>query len=341
MTGPAPSAVEGWFRADPPALLGRRCDGCGDVAFPPGAPFCANPACDGTQFTPTELSTSGTIWSYTDARYQPPPPYVSRHDPFVPFAIAAVELAEGLVVLGQVVERVRRRTTSASATSSTSSSSRSSGRPAATCSCGGGGPASIAARRNGPRRDHRDDVCVIGVGMHPWGKWGRPFIGVRSGGRPGRARRRRRRLDRRRLPRRRRDRSQRLRRLRRRVDVRPRARLERGPRGHALRRVRRRGRLRSKPPAPASSPASADVALVVGADTTPKGFLAPNAGERWDDPDWLRFRAARCDEPCLLRPLCPAADGPVRRHPRRLRAREGEERSRTAWPIRMLGTARP
>jgi acetyl-CoA acetyltransferase len=32
------------------------------------------------------------------------------------------------------------------------------------------------------------------------------------------------------------------------------------------------------------------VALVVGADTTPKGFLAPNAGERWDDPDWLRFR---------------------------------------------------
>ncbi|MCX5046075.1 lipid-transfer protein [Aldersonia sp. NBC_00410] len=33
-----------------------------------------------------------------------------------------------------------------------------------------------------------------------------------------------------------------------------------------------------------------DVALVVGADTTPKGFLAPNAGERWNDPDWLRFR---------------------------------------------------
>ncbi|WP_235530217.1 hypothetical protein, partial [Nocardioides sp. Root151] len=28
-----------------------------------------------------------------------------------------------------------------------------------------------------------------------------------------------------------------------------------------------------------------EVALVVGADTTPKGFLAPNAGERWDDPD--------------------------------------------------------
>jgi acetyl-CoA acetyltransferase len=33
-----------------------------------------------------------------------------------------------------------------------------------------------------------------------------------------------------------------------------------------------------------------DVALVVGADTTPKGFLAPNAGDRPEDPDWLRFR---------------------------------------------------
>lgn len=33
-----------------------------------------------------------------------------------------------------------------------------------------------------------------------------------------------------------------------------------------------------------------EVALVIGADTTPKGFLAPTGGERWDDPDWLRFR---------------------------------------------------
>ncbi|HUL19121.1 MAG TPA: lipid-transfer protein [Steroidobacteraceae bacterium] len=32
-----------------------------------------------------------------------------------------------------------------------------------------------------------------------------------------------------------------------------------------------------------------DVALVVGADTTPKGFLAPMAGYRPEDPDWVRF----------------------------------------------------
>jgi len=43
-----------------------------------------------------------------------------------------------------------------------------------------------------------------------------------------------------------------------------------------------------------------DVALVVGADTTPKGFFAPNAGERWDDPDWLRFRLLGMTNPAYF-----------------------------------------
>jgi len=40
-----------------------------------------------------------------------------------------------------------------------------------------------------------------------------------------------------------------------------------------------------------------DVALVVGADTTPKGFLKPNSGDRQDDPDWLRFRLLGATNP--------------------------------------------
>jgi len=40
-----------------------------------------------------------------------------------------------------------------------------------------------------------------------------------------------------------------------------------------------------------------DVALVVGADTTPKGFLAPNKGERQLDPDWLRFHLLGATNP--------------------------------------------
>ncbi|MEY2403363.1 MAG: hypothetical protein QOD38_914 [Acidimicrobiaceae bacterium] len=40
-----------------------------------------------------------------------------------------------------------------------------------------------------------------------------------------------------------------------------------------------------------------DVALVVGADTSPKGFFAPNDGDRPDDPDWLRFRLLGATNP--------------------------------------------
>ncbi len=101
----ASPAIEGWFTTGAaPALLGSRCATCGTVAFPQAAGFCGNPACAGEEFEEVELSRRGTVWSYTDAQYQPPPPYVPPTDPFEPFALAAVELPEGLVVLGQVAQ---------------------------------------------------------------------------------------------------------------------------------------------------------------------------------------------------------------------------------------------
>ena len=102
MTTPA---VAGWFRAEPePALLASRCTSCGTIAFPKASEFCGNPACDGIEFDEVALSNRGKVWSYTDAQYQPPPPYIPATDPYVPFALAAVELPEGLVVLGQVAD---------------------------------------------------------------------------------------------------------------------------------------------------------------------------------------------------------------------------------------------
>jgi len=95
--------IEGWFTTGPePALLASRCTTCGSVFFPRTEGFCRNPRCDGEEFEVTELSRRGTIWSYTDAQYQPPPPYIPATDPYVPFALAAVELPEGIVVLGQL-----------------------------------------------------------------------------------------------------------------------------------------------------------------------------------------------------------------------------------------------
>ncbi|MGH3240138.1 MAG: lipid-transfer protein [Spirillospora sp.] len=40
-----------------------------------------------------------------------------------------------------------------------------------------------------------------------------------------------------------------------------------------------------------------DVALVVGADTAPKGFFKPVGGDRPGDPDWLRFRLLGATNP--------------------------------------------
>ena len=106
MSEPAP-VLEGWFTTGPdPHLIGSQCAACGSYYFPKLETFCRNPACDSTQFRTVELSRTGKVWSFTNACYQPPEPYIAA-DPFVPYAIAAVELeAEKMVVLGQVVAGV-------------------------------------------------------------------------------------------------------------------------------------------------------------------------------------------------------------------------------------------
>ncbi len=101
------AAIEGWFTlSEQPCLIGTRCRGCGTYFFPKQSHYCRNPACDSTDFDEVELSRTGRIWSYTNACYKPPAPFVAA-EPFEPYAIAAVELEkEQMVVLGQVVEGV-------------------------------------------------------------------------------------------------------------------------------------------------------------------------------------------------------------------------------------------
>jgi hypothetical protein len=100
-------AVEGWFTTDAePRLLGSRCTKCKTVFFPKEETFCRNPGCEGGDLEEVPLSNRGRLWSFTNNCYAPPAPYVSP-DPFVPYAIAAVELEdEKMVVLGQVVPGV-------------------------------------------------------------------------------------------------------------------------------------------------------------------------------------------------------------------------------------------
>ncbi len=102
------AVLDGWFtmNQDKPHLLGTRCKGCGTYYFPKQSMYCKNPACDSEEFETVELSRTGKVWSFTNACYQPPEPFVAP-DPFVPFTIAAVELEkEKMIVLGQVIAGV-------------------------------------------------------------------------------------------------------------------------------------------------------------------------------------------------------------------------------------------
>lgn len=99
------AAIDGWFTTptdgSDPKLIGARCASCGTYVFPPRAGACPNPRCENDELDATELSSRGTVWSFTENHYPPPPPYVAA-DPFVPYALVAVEMsAEGIVVLGQ------------------------------------------------------------------------------------------------------------------------------------------------------------------------------------------------------------------------------------------------
>jgi uncharacterized OB-fold protein len=102
---PQVPAIEGWHTMDTkPHLIGSQCKECDTYFFPKQDDYCRNPNCDSTEFQEVELSRTGQVWSYTNACYKPPEPFVAP-EPFQPYAIAAVQLErEQMVVLGQVVE---------------------------------------------------------------------------------------------------------------------------------------------------------------------------------------------------------------------------------------------
>jgi len=77
-------------------LTAVRCGGCGTLAVPPKQ-FC--PTCAQRRWEPVPLSGEGTIASYTIIRVAP-----RGHAPDVPYAIAAVQMKEGVSMLGRVVD---------------------------------------------------------------------------------------------------------------------------------------------------------------------------------------------------------------------------------------------
>ena len=183
----------------------------------------------------------------------------------------------------------------------------------------------------------KEQVVVLGAGMHPWGKWGRNFVeyGVVAARAAladagvawtdvefvvGR-----------------RHHAQRLPRLRRRRHLRPGARLDRGPRGVVVRRVRRRAPAHRQPRAPGSWPGCATSPSSSAPTPRPRASSRPIARRAARRPRLAAVPAARRHQPDVLRALRPPPHGPLRRHRRGLRRGQGEERPpRAGQPQRPL-----
>ncbi len=312
----AKPAIDGWFATDDaglPHLIGSKCAQCGTYVFPPRANNCPNPACDGDELEQVALSRRGKVWSYTENRYPPPAPYPAP-DPFEPFAIAAVELAdEGLIVLGKVVE----------------------GTLAADLNVGMEMELTTDAaihrrRRCRPHRLRVEDrmspepVYILGAGMHPWGKWGTDF--TEYGVVAARAALAEAGLDWRQIQMvaGRRHHPQRLPGLHRRIDVRAEAGLERGAGQLELRGVCERF-------AGAAERAGPDPGRVLRRrlghrrrHDPERGFRAGRRGTQ-ERSGLAAVPPDRRDEPRVLRPAGAPPDGPLRCDAGGLRPGEGQE----------------
>jgi len=81
-------------------LLGSRCASCGTPYFPK-VDYCRRPQCGESRLEDAAFGPDGTIWSCAIQDYPPPAP--ARFDkPYKPYAMAVVDLADGLRVLGQI-----------------------------------------------------------------------------------------------------------------------------------------------------------------------------------------------------------------------------------------------
>ncbi len=95
---------------DGPRLRATRCDTCEFVSFPPQS---GCPSCGGSDVSPTSLSKTGTLWTWTRQRFQPKnPPYLGKEAPqdFIPFAVGFIELREGRVearIAGDAMQDLR------------------------------------------------------------------------------------------------------------------------------------------------------------------------------------------------------------------------------------------
>ena len=101
--------TEGLFRVDGEraVLLGSRRASTGVAKFPAERPelFDANPDIQ-ADIEPIELSTEGTLYTFTTQEFAPPLPYKGNRDAktFKPYVVGFIELPEGLLVETLIID---------------------------------------------------------------------------------------------------------------------------------------------------------------------------------------------------------------------------------------------
>lgn len=95
-------AAEGLFAEteEGPRLLGSKCISCGTPYFPKSA-VCHNPDCNQSKVEDASFGPRGKLWSCAVQNYPPPPP-AKYEEPYTPYALGVVDLAEGLRVVGRI-----------------------------------------------------------------------------------------------------------------------------------------------------------------------------------------------------------------------------------------------
>jgi len=94
--------IEGLFaeRDEGPRLLGSRCTTCATPYFPK-SPVCHNPGCNESRMEDAAFGPHGVLFSCAVQNYPPPPP-AKYDEPYQPYALGMIDLAEGLRVLGRI-----------------------------------------------------------------------------------------------------------------------------------------------------------------------------------------------------------------------------------------------
>src|ERR1700716_1392153 len=101
--------TEGLFRVDGDraVLFASRRRSSGAVKFPAERPelFDGDPDIQ-EDIEPLELSTEGTLYTFTTQEFPPPLPYKGNRDPktFLPYIVGFVELQEGLLVESLIID---------------------------------------------------------------------------------------------------------------------------------------------------------------------------------------------------------------------------------------------